>query len=161
MARDAGAGCPRLSQSECEHGWREGDTTRRVPSESSPRVLRASQLPRVRPRDRTCLSGRHKASALAGRAAARPSCDGERDLPRIPARPDRRSCLMVDRSQFRDSYHYALAVASEIVAPGLRLVARAASRSAPTAPASWRTGVIIGQDHIGDVLYRTCSLEAL
>jgi ADP-heptose:LPS heptosyltransferase len=68
---------------------------------------------------------------------------------------------MVDRSQFRDSYHYALAVASEIAAPGLRLVARAGSRSAPTPPASWRAGVIIGRDHIGDVLYRTCSLNAL
>ena len=68
---------------------------------------------------------------------------------------------MVDRSQFRDSYHYALAVASEIAAPGLRLVARAASRSAPAPPTSWRTGVIIGRDHIGDVLYRTCSLQAL
>ena len=68
---------------------------------------------------------------------------------------------MVDRSQFRDWYHYVLAVASEIAAPGLRLVARMASRSAPAPPASWRTGVIIGGDHIGDVLYRTCSLEAL
>ena len=68
---------------------------------------------------------------------------------------------MIDRSQFRDSYHYALAVASEIAAPGLRLVARAVSRAGPVPPTSWRTGVIIGSDHIGDVLYRTCSLDAL
>ena len=68
---------------------------------------------------------------------------------------------MVDRSQFRDSDHYALAVASEIVAPGLRLIARATSRSGAAPAKSWRTGVILGRDHIGDVLYRTCSLDAL
>lgn len=68
---------------------------------------------------------------------------------------------MLDRNRFRDSYHYALAVASEIAAPALRLIARAVSRSTPTPATSWRTGVILGSDHIGDVLYRTCSLEAL
>jgi len=68
---------------------------------------------------------------------------------------------MVDRSQFRDSYHYGLAVASEVVAPALRVVARAASRSGPVPPENWRSGVIIGKGHIGDVLYRTCSLETL
>lgn len=31
----------------------------------------------------------------------------------------------------------------------------------PTPPASWRRGLILSHTHIGDVLYRTCSLEAL
>lgn len=68
---------------------------------------------------------------------------------------------MLDRNQFRDVSHYGLAVASEIIAPALRIVARAASRSAPTPSQQWRTGVILGSGHIGDVLYRTCSLEVL
>ncbi|MEO6866249.1 MAG: glycosyltransferase family 9 protein [Gemmatimonadaceae bacterium] len=68
---------------------------------------------------------------------------------------------MLDRSQFRDASHYGLAVASEVIAPALRVLARAVSRSAPAAPKQWRTGVILGSGHIGDVLYRTCSLDAL
>jgi len=68
---------------------------------------------------------------------------------------------MVDRKQFRDSYRYGLAVATEAVAPALRFVARTMSRSAPVPPTQWRTGVILGNGHIGDVLYRTCSLQLL
>jgi ADP-heptose:LPS heptosyltransferase len=65
------------------------------------------------------------------------------------------------RAHFRDSTHYAAAVASEIAAPILQVVARAMSRSAPTPPDRWRNGVILGNGHIGDVLYRTCSLGLL
>ncbi|MEO7218975.1 MAG: glycosyltransferase family 9 protein [Gemmatimonadaceae bacterium] len=68
---------------------------------------------------------------------------------------------MVDRSEFRDVYHYRLAVVSEVLAAPLRLAARLASRSGTQPPASWRSGIILGQGHIGDVLYRTCSLAAL
>ena len=68
---------------------------------------------------------------------------------------------MVDRRQFRDLSHYGLAVASEVVAPALRVLARAASRSGSVSPQQWRTGLILGNGHIGDVLYLTCSLDLL
>jgi len=66
-----------------------------------------------------------------------------------------------DRSQFRDAHRYLAAVASEVVRPALRAYARSRSRGAPTSPAQWRRGVILGATHIGDVLYRTCSLAQL
>lgn len=69
--------------------------------------------------------------------------------------------MSLDRSQFRDSYRYRLAAAGEALAPALRMIARASSRSAPTPPLQWRTGVILGNNHLGDVLYRTCSLALL
>jgi heptosyltransferase I len=67
----------------------------------------------------------------------------------------------VDRRQFRDSYRYGLALISEATAPVLRVAARACSRSGPVAPQQWRNGVILSHGHIGDVLYRTCSLKLL
>ena len=66
-----------------------------------------------------------------------------------------------DRSQFRDAHRYLAAVASEVVRPALRAYARSRSRGAPTPPSEWRRGVILGATHIGDVLYRTCSLAQL
>jgi len=36
-----------------------------------------------------------------------------------------------------------------------------ASRGVPTEPAAWRKGLILGHNHIGDVVYRTCSLGQL
>ncbi|MEO8945013.1 MAG: glycosyltransferase family 9 protein [Gemmatimonadaceae bacterium] len=69
--------------------------------------------------------------------------------------------MTVDRDQFRDRYRYSLALASEAAAPALRAIAHAMSRSRPTPPQEWRTGVILGNGHIGDVLFRTCSLQLL
>jgi ADP-heptose:LPS heptosyltransferase len=43
----------------------------------------------------------------------------------------------------------------------LRLAARALCGSESSPPSEWRRGLILGQNHIGDVLYRTCSLSAL
>ena len=68
---------------------------------------------------------------------------------------------MLVRDHFRDPYRFAIAQASELAAPVLRLVAGVASRGEPTPPENWRTGVILGNGHIGDVLYRTCSLQSL
>ena len=69
--------------------------------------------------------------------------------------------MRVTRAAFRYRQNYALAVAAEAIAPALRLVARALGRGSRTDPATWRTGLIIGHSHIGDVLYRTCSLAPL
>lgn len=36
-----------------------------------------------------------------------------------------------------------------------------ASRGAPGEPHTWRNGLILGHNHLGDVIYRTCSLDHL
>lgn len=41
------------------------------------------------------------------------------------------------------------------------MYARRRARGAPSPAPSWRTGLILGAGHIGDVLYRTCSLDLL
>ncbi len=61
---------------------------------------------------------------------------------------------------FRHNRNYALGVASEIAAPVMRPVARVMT-GASSPPSSWRRGLIIAHNHIGDVLYRTPSLQAL
>lgn len=66
-----------------------------------------------------------------------------------------------DRAQFRDTHRYLAAVASEALRPALRAYARVHARSAATPPSTWRRGVILGATHLGDVLYRTCSLGQL
>ncbi len=68
---------------------------------------------------------------------------------------------MPDRGQFRDTGRYLAAVASEVVAPVLRAYAGSRARGPVVTPREWRRGVIVGSGHIGDVLYRTCSLELL
>ena len=65
------------------------------------------------------------------------------------------------RSAFRTRTKYLLGVASEIGAPLLRLGARAMCGGQSSPPSEWRRGLILGHNHIGDVLYRTCSLPAL
>lgn len=54
-----------------------------------------------------------------------------------------------------------LAHASEIASPLLRLAARSRAKRPPSPRHEWRRGLILGHTHIGDVLYRTCSLPAL
>ena len=67
----------------------------------------------------------------------------------------------VNDAAFRTRAKRWLAHTSEFVAPILRGGARMASRAAPSEPAAWRKGLILGHNHIGDVLYRTCSLSQL
>jgi ADP-heptose:LPS heptosyltransferase len=67
----------------------------------------------------------------------------------------------VNDAAFRTRSKRWLAHTSEFVAPLLRVGATMASRGATSEPAAWRKGLIIGHNHIGDVLYRTCSLEML
>jgi ADP-heptose:LPS heptosyltransferase len=65
-----------------------------------------------------------------------------------------------DRSAIFRRHNYAAAVASEWIAPALRLVAH--TRSGPaTPPSTWRHLAIFGASHVGDVMYRTASLPAL
>ncbi len=63
-------------------------------------------------------------------------------------------------ASFRSRANYGLAVVSEVLRPLLWLLGRiVAGRPAPRE--SWRRGVLLGADHIGDVLYRTASLPGL
>lgn len=64
------------------------------------------------------------------------------------------------RSHFRDSAHYLLAATSEIAAPLLRVGARLVTGS-PTPVSTWRTALIVGHGHIGDVLCQTVALGTL
>jgi len=54
-----------------------------------------------------------------------------------------------------------LAQLSEWAAPALKQYGRRLCPAPPTPPASWKHGLLIGANHIGDVLYRTASLPAL
>jgi ADP-heptose:LPS heptosyltransferase len=53
------------------------------------------------------------------------------------------------------------ALISELAAPVLRAYARHKCGSVMLPPHTWRRALIVGDAHIGDILYRTCSLEAL
>ncbi len=64
-------------------------------------------------------------------------------------------------SAFRQKRNLALGIASEIAAPLLRPVAASFTKGKITPPREWRRGLIIAHNHIGDVLYRTPSLQAL
>lgn len=65
------------------------------------------------------------------------------------------------RGEFGDGRRYAVATLSEMAAPLLRGAARAIVAAPAAPPAAWRRGLIVGHAHIGDVLYRTGSLDAL
>src|SRR5688572_9121316 len=67
----------------------------------------------------------------------------------------------VNDAAFRTRTKRWLAHTSEFVAPLLRTGAAMASRGAPGEPHKWRNGLILGHNHIGDVVYRTCSLDQL
>lgn len=67
----------------------------------------------------------------------------------------------VNDAAFRTRTKRWLAHTSEFVAPLLRTGAAMASRGAPGEPDTWRNGLILGHNHIGDVVYRTCSLDQL
>ncbi len=68
----------------------------------------------------------------------------------------------VNPATFRDRRNLRLARLSERVAPLLengRTLFMPQRHSTP--PAAWRRGILVGADHIGDVLYNTASLPAL
>lgn len=62
---------------------------------------------------------------------------------------------------FRRPHNKWLGKASEAAAPLLRLAARGVSRRQSSPPSEWKRGLILSHNHMGDVLYRTCSLPVL
>lgn len=67
---------------------------------------------------------------------------------------------MIERNTFRKRHKYFGAVLSEALRPLLLQHARRRSPP-PSHPDSWRRGLLLGANHIGDVLYNTSSLPAL
>ena len=61
---------------------------------------------------------------------------------------------------FRKRANWLIALGTEAGAPLLRAYARAKTGPA-TAPSAWRKALIIGDNHIGDLLYRSASLAQL
>ena len=61
---------------------------------------------------------------------------------------------------FRKRANWLIAAGTELAAPLLRLQVRAAT-GAPSPPAQWRKAIILGANHIGDLLFRSASLAQL
>src|SRR5580765_131147 len=69
--------------------------------------------------------------------------------------------MRVSRKPFRRFDNYLLGCASEICAPVLRGLGKLLVPTAKSPPHSWRRGLILSHTRIGDVLFRTASLERL
>lgn len=61
---------------------------------------------------------------------------------------------MLQKDAFRNPWLYLPALGTEAMAPLLRAWARIRT-GPPTPPERWRKGILIGESHIGDVLYNT------
>jgi ADP-heptose:LPS heptosyltransferase len=68
---------------------------------------------------------------------------------------------LIERGTFRSRRKFALAVAADALAPLLRFSAHALCHRPSLPPKEWKKALILGHNHIGDVLYRTCSLPEL
>ena len=66
---------------------------------------------------------------------------------------------MISRS-FRSRRQLICAHATEVITPMLRFTSRCWTGPA-TSPEKWRKGLLIGANHIGDILYRSSSLKQL
>ncbi|MCX7712694.1 MAG: hypothetical protein N2035_03370 [Chthoniobacterales bacterium] len=67
-----------------------------------------------------------------------------------------------ERKYFRNLWNWIFAVLSETIGnPALSWYARLKVRWGKRNPKEWRKGILMGADHIGDILYRTASLEHL
>ncbi len=69
--------------------------------------------------------------------------------------------MHVERDSVQRTRNRMFAYLSEVAAPAFRLVARRYVGRPPAPPSEWRTLVIFGGNHIGDVLFRTPSLPVL
>ena len=67
----------------------------------------------------------------------------------------------LQHSSFQQPHNYWLACASELLRPALAGLARRWSPGPLTPPRTWRRGLLVGANHIGDCLYLTPSLPAL
>lgn len=65
------------------------------------------------------------------------------------------------RKNFRNVSNWYFAQGSEIAGPFLKLWSHARSSRSPQPPSEWRKALLLGSNHIGDVLYNTASLPFL
>jgi ADP-heptose:LPS heptosyltransferase len=65
------------------------------------------------------------------------------------------------RKSFKKQSSHWLAASSELLAPALRLGAQLAVPKKIAPASEWKRALIVGDMHIGDLLYRTCSLAQL
>ena len=68
---------------------------------------------------------------------------------------------MIRYRPFRQKRNFVIALLTELLAPLLRRWAERRTDPPVSAPRLWRRALILGDNHIGDLLYRTCSLRAL
>ena len=69
--------------------------------------------------------------------------------------------MIPSAAPFRKKTNWLVALAVEAVSPAMRLYARHRINVARLPPQQWKRALILGDNHIGDLLYRTCSLRAL
>ncbi len=62
---------------------------------------------------------------------------------------------------FRSRTNYLLACSTELASPFLKAYARRYASTASSSPRDWRKVILLGANHIGDLLYRSASLAAL
>jgi ADP-heptose:LPS heptosyltransferase len=72
-----------------------------------------------------------------------------------------RMALFIQPRTFRRKTNWVVANGVELLAPALATWARRQSVGEPLPPQRWKRALILGANHIGDLLYRTASLEAL
>jgi ADP-heptose:LPS heptosyltransferase len=66
-----------------------------------------------------------------------------------------------DPRLFRNKTYWMLSLIIEFLAPCLKLSAWILTGKGVTSPQKWKKVLLVGDVHIGDLLYRTCSLPAL
>ena len=67
----------------------------------------------------------------------------------------------INAATFRHPRNLAAARLTELASPILKVAAVLSSPGSPDSTSSRRRGILVGADHIGDVLYNTASLSAL
>jgi heptosyltransferase-1/heptosyltransferase-2 len=69
--------------------------------------------------------------------------------------------MTLERRFFRNRAYYVLARATELIEHPTRWTVQLLSGRTPVPPAQWKRAILMGADHIGDVLWLTPSLQAL
>lgn len=68
---------------------------------------------------------------------------------------------MLGHRPFRKKLNYGIALITEVTAPLLRSYARARTQQSVSSPQTWKKALVLSDNHIGDLLYRSCCLDAL
>jgi len=69
--------------------------------------------------------------------------------------------MFLSSKQFVEKSNWLIALMVEGLAPVFRAYALRKCGRAASNPHSWKRALVVGDNHIGDILYRTCSLAAL